>query len=45
MEVTIDFMIKLLISKDSLIKEEYDRSHIIIDRFTEHSYFISFQQK
>ena len=38
-------MIKLLKSKDPLIKEEYDIILVIVDRLTKYSHLISFKEK
>ena len=37
-----DFIIKLLKSKDPIIKQEYNSIFIIIDKFTKWGYFIAY---
>ena len=41
----MDFIVKLLISKDPVIQEEYDTILIIVDRLTKLLYLIPFKEK
>ena len=41
----MDFIVKLLISKDPVIQEEYDAILVIVDRLTKLLYLIPFNEK
>ena len=41
----MDFIVKLLISKDPVIKEEYDTILVIVDRFIKLLYLVLFKEK
>ena len=41
----MDFIVKLLISKDPVTKEEYDAILVIVDRLTKLLYLILFKEK
>ena len=40
-----DFIIKLLKSKDPIIKQEYNSIFIIVDKFTKWGYFIAYTEE
>jgi hypothetical protein len=42
--VTLDFIIKLLSSVESIIGVVFDSILIVIDRFTKYGYFISYKE-
>ena len=44
-EVTMDFIVKLPISKDPVTQEEYDAILVIVDRLTKLSHLIPFKEK